>query len=73
MSNEELIEKIEWSIQVNDFAKTIDEESATKIADGTWVVNRSDGVVRNSKTGSSQFTLSSDKLALYNTWYNMAE
>lgn len=53
------------------FAETIDEESATKIADGTWIVNRNDGVVRNSNTGSSQFTLSSDKLALYNTWYNM--
>ena len=28
MSNEELIEKIEWSIQVNDFAKTIDGDCA---------------------------------------------
>ena len=28
MSNEELIEKIEWSIQVNSFAKTIDGDCA---------------------------------------------
>ena len=28
MSNEELIEKIEWSIQVNNFAKTIDGDCA---------------------------------------------
>ena len=53
------------------FAKTIDKESATKIADGTWIVNRSDGVVRNSNTGNSQFTLSSEQLRLYNVWYNM--
>ena len=53
------------------FAKTVDEETRTKIADGTWIVNRNTGVVRNSNTGNSQFTLSSDKLALYNKWYNM--
>ena len=66
-ASEKTAKELAWEA----FAETIDEESATKIADGTWIVNRTDGVVRNSKTGSSQFTLSSDELTLYNTWYNM--
>ena len=49
-----------------------DEPTRTKITNGTWSVSRRDGVVRNSNDGQ-ECTLSSEQLALYNTWYNMAE
>lgn len=48
------------------------EETRTKITNGTWIVNRNTGVVRNSN-GGQECTLSSEQLALYNAWYNMAE
>lgn len=49
-----------------------DEATRTKITNGTWIVNRNTGVVRNSN-GGQECTLSSEQLALYNAWYNMAE
>ena len=48
------------------------EATRTNIANGTWSVSRRDGIVRNSNDGQ-ECILSSKQLALYNTWYDMAE
>ena len=59
-----------WDAFANSISTKTDETKA-KIKNGTYIVNRTNGVVRDS-TGSI-FTLDDNQLALYNAWYNMAE
>ena len=59
-----------WDAFANSISTKTDETKA-KIKNGTYIVNRTNGVVRDS-TGSI-FTLDDNQLALYNAWYNIAE